>query len=729
MKKSSHIIGAAIGLALAGTGGAMAELTPADYCEIRLTTPASVKESRPMPDGETFSAISNDGRRIEIFSYATGKQTGVLFDLDKVKGSVKLDSFDGYSLSDNEKKILLWTDSNQIYRHSFTAEYYVYDIMRQTIAKVTPGGPQRGGVISHDGRMVAYTRDNDVYVANLEYGTDVRVTTDGEKNRVINGSPDWAYEEEFGVLNTLCWSGDDSVLAFVRFDESKVPTYSFDNYRSYCHEDPLGDPYPEAYSYKYPLAGYPNSIVSVHAWDVETRKTKKMQLPMAESDYVPCLQFDGKGERLMVMTLNRDQNLLQLFSVNTGSTVATRIYQEKSKAWLSPSAYQMVRFLDNSFIIGSDRSGWRHLYQYNYNGTLQRQLTKGEYNVTAYYGYNSRRGLHFVQTTQLGAINRNIAQIDSKGIVSMLHKQEGTESGVFSSNCDYYIRNYSSATVPPQYTLWTVGGKKVKDLELNEAYARKYAEAPVKEFVKVRNADGEEMNAYVIRPRDLKEGESLPLMMYQYNGPESQEVLNRWKITGEYLIASKGYIVASVDGRGTGGRSRQWADAVYRRLGHYETLDQIAGAREIAKRPEVDESRLACFGWSYGGYMTLMELTQPGSPFKAGVSMAPVTDWRFYDSIYTERYMLTPGQNEAGYNAASALDRTGNLQGRLLIMSGTSDDNVHFYNTLKYTSKLNYEGKVFDMMAFTGFEHSLPMCNARERLYAKILDFLNTYVK
>lgn len=706
-----------------------AVLTAADYCDVNLTAPKSVREATPLSDGETYAAISEDGERIEVFSYKTGKLQSVLMDLKKVKGAVKISEFDGFAISGNGKKILLWNDKTKIYRRSFTASYYVYDIMRQTMAKVSEGGPQRCGIISHDGRMVAYVRDNNIFVANLEYGTDVQVTKDGEKDKIINGAPDWGYEEEFGVDNTLCWSGDDSVLAFIRFDESKVPMYNFTQYNSFCEGDFEGDLYPSDYSYKYPLAGSPNSIVSLKVWDVETRKIKTMDLPLAETDYIPSLMFDKSGERLMAMLLNRDQNHLRLYSINPSSTVAKQILTEKSQAWLSPSAYQMVEYLDNSFVIGSDRSGWRHLYEYEYSGVLRRQLTKGDFNVTAYYGYNPRLNSHFAQTTVRGAINRNLVQIDSKGVMKTLHDADGFENACFSEGCEYYIRDWSSSSVPPQYTLWTAAGKKIADLELNKEYASKYAEAPVKSFMKVRNAAGEEMNASIMRPRGVSETEKLPVLMYQYNGPESQEVLNRWRITGENYLASQGYVVATVDGRGTGGRSRAWCDIVYKDLGHYETLDQIAGARAIASLPGSDPSRIGCFGWSYGGYMTLMEMTSGDSPFKCGVAMASVTDWRFYDSIYTERYMLTPQQNAEGYRRSSTLPRTSKLDGRLLLMSGTSDDNVHFYNTLKFASKANYEGKVFDMMALAGYEHSLRMCNAREMLYKKILDFLDSRLK
>ena len=722
-----YIAAGTIGIASLASASA-APLTVDDYCTPALISPKGVKEMRPLADGTSYAAVSDDGRRIEVFSYKTGKAISTLFSLDAVKGDLRIDDFDGYALSENEKKILLWNNSEQIYRHSFTAEYYVYDILRSTLKRVSADGPQRNATISHDGRMVAYTRDNNIYISNLDYGTDNAVTTDGKVNSIIYGSPDWAYEEEFGMQNSMCWSTDDSVLAFIRFDESKVPVYTFDRYKSYCEENPLSDIYPDAYSYKYPLAGYPNSTVSVHAYNVDNRTTKKMDLPIGEG-YVPMLSFDGEGKNLMAMLLNRDQNRLDLYKVNPGSTVASLVITEMSDAWLSPEAYKMVRYSINSFVIGSERSGWRHLYEYDYSGNLKRAITSGEWNVTAYYGRDARTGTDYIQTTMRGAVNRNVASVDSKGRITVLNDIDGTENAWFSGNFDYYLRKYSNAVTPPVYTICNSRGKSLIDIESNREYAAKYSSVPKMEFTTVPNAEGEAMNACLIKPADFDSSRRYPLMMYQYNGPDSQTVLNEWKMDGVYYIASQGYVVAMVDGRGTGNRSRKWANAVYRNLGHLETADQIAGARNIAKLPYIDAERMACFGWSYGGYMTLMELTAADSPFKAGVSMAPVTDWRLYDSIYTERYMSTPQANPSGYDSASALDRTGNLNARLLIMSGTSDDNVHFYNTLKYTSKLNYEGKIFDMMALAGFEHSLRMCNARSRLYSKIVDFLDSNLK
>lgn len=702
-------------------------LTIEDYVAPGQNAPKGIKEMRPLADGLTYAAISDDGKSIDVYDYKSGKKVSTLFSISDIKGETKIDSFDGYEISDNGKKILLWNDVNKIYRYSFTAQYYVYDVMRSTMKRVSTGGAQRGAVLSHDGRMVAYARDNNIYISNLDYDTDKAITTDGELNKIINGVSDWSYEEEFGILTTMRWSGDDTSLAYMRFDESEVPTYSFDNYKSFCDSDPLSDMYPASYSYKYPLAGYPNVKTSVHVYNIDNRTTKRMDLPASE--YIPSMEYDGNGTNLMVMTLNRDQNHLQLFKVNPGSTVAHPVLEERSQAWLSPSAYQMVNYGKESFVIGSERSGYCHLYEYNYSGTQLRQLTKGEWNVTAYYGKSAKLGTHYFQSTIKGAINRNVCSVDAKGVLSVLNDVEGFESASFSKTMDYYVRSYSNAVTPTIYSVCNSKGALVKELENNAAYAAKYASAPRKEFLTLKNDNGQLMNAYIIKPANFDPSRKYPLLMTQYNGPDSQEVANRWKMEGVYYLASQGYIVAAVDGRGTGFRDREWANCVYKHLGEYETQDQIAGARYFASLPYIDSSKVGCFGWSYGGYMTLMELSAKDTPFVAGVSMAPVTDWRYYDSVYTERYMSTPQQNESGYVKSSALSCTPSMKSRLLIMSGTSDDNVHFYNTLKYTSKLNYEGKVFDMMALTGFEHSLGMCNARVMLFKKIEDFLKTYLK
>lgn len=699
-------------------------LTVEDYCDIKKSSPARIKEMRPLGGGQEYAAISDDGRSIDRYSYRTGKKVGTLFSLDAIKGDLKIDAFDGYTISANGRAMLLWNNVEKLYRRSFYADFYVYDVMRGTMKKVGDRGHLRGAVLSHDGRMVAYTLDNNIRLANLDYGTDIAVTKDGEKNKVIYGVPDWGYEEEFGIDNTIRFSPDDNTLAFIRFDESQVPEYSFDLVSNFCEPMPEYEYYPGSFAYKYPLAGYNNSVVQVQAYNIDNRTVKTMDLGLGEKDYVPSMEFGGASDRLMVMVLNRDQNHLILYKVNPGSTVATSILEERSQAWLSPAAYQMVSYRADAFVIGSERTGYRHLYEYGYSGSLLRTITSGDYNVTALYGYEPKSRSYYFQCTKNGPRNRNVARADGK-TVTLLNPGTGTESARFSTTMDYFVRTYSNAQTPPQYTLCDGRGKQVAELEMNREYAARYASAPRKEFLTVKNAAGQDMEAFVIRPANFDPAKKYPLLMQQYNGPDSQEVLDAWKLDGLNWLAQEGYVIATVDGRGTGNRDRSWANAVYRQLGKYETEDQLAAARHFASQTYIDSERTACFGWSYGGYMTLMELTAPDSPFRCGVAMAPVTDWRYYDAIYTERYMLTPQQNEAGYDIASALGRTENLKSRLLIMSGTADDNVHFANTLRYTSRLTQQGTLFDMMAYTGFEHSLRMCNARTMLYRKIKDFLD----
>lgn len=699
-------------------------ITPSEYCNQAINQPKGIKEMTPMPDDETYLCVGEEGKTIERFSYKTGKKLDTIFDVNTIKGDVKISEFDGFELSANGKALLLWNDRKGIYRYSFTAQHFVYDIARGTMKRVSAKGAQRGATISHDGTLVAFTRGNNIFITNLDFDTELQITDNGAEGKIINGTPDWGYEEEFGVLNTMRWAPDDSSLAFITFDESNVPSYHFDLYNNYCDPNPDYDRYPGEYSYKYPLAGDNNSVVSVSVYNLDSRLTKKMDLPISTSDYIPSMEYGADAKRLMVMILNRDQNQLRLFNVNPGSTVAKLILTETSKAWLSPSAYQMVDYKADSFVIGSDRSGYRHLYEYDYSGNLKRQITQGNYYVTEYYGYNPLTREYFFQTTQNGATERNIAKSGAQG-VQMLNSQKGWESANFSSNLQYYVRSYSNAATPTVYSLHSLKGK-IADLENNEAYAAQYASSPKVELIQIPNNAGEQMNAYIIKPAGFNASAKYPVMMYQYNGPESQEVRNRWSMGGLQYIASEGYVVVCVDGRGTGYRSRSWSDIVYKDLGHYETEDQLAAARWVAGQSWADSNRLACFGWSYGGYMTLMELTAPGCPFKAGVSMAPVTDWRFYDSIYTERYMLTPQQNSKGYDSASALLRTENLKSKLLIMSGSADDNVHIYNTYKYTAKLTSEGTLCDMMVWTGFDHSLRPCDARTPLYRKVVEYLNT---
>lgn len=715
-------------LSIVATNNICAQLNIDDYCNLSYNTPSSLREMTPMDDGESYASCNEEGTKIELFSFKSGKQTGVLFDVNQIKGDLKITDFEGFKVSDNGKKILLWNNSEKIYRRSFIADFYVYDTFRNTLAKVSEEGHERGATMSHDGRYVAYVRDNNIHIANLDYKTDLKITDDGNTGLKIYGVPDWSYEEEFGIDNTIRWNNDDTLLIFVCFDESNVPVYSFDQYSSYCNGSPLDDLYPASYNYKYPLAGYPCAKVSVYSYDLDNRLSKKLDIPMADDDYLPVLEFDGKGKQVMAMTLNKDQNQIKLYSVNPTSTVSRFVMEESSDTWLSPSSYQMIKFYDTTFVIGSERTGTRHLFLYDYNGTMKNQLTKGDYNVTDYYGKDAL-GTHYMQTTSLGAINRNIASVSIKGGFKLLNKREGWESAVFSKTMKYYLSNYSNSVTPPIYSLCNNTGAQTVVLEKNTAYAEKYMNAPKMEFLEIPNAIGELMNAFIIKPTNFDSAKKYPLVMYQYNGPESQEVTNKWKMEGIFYLASKGYVIACVDGRGTGNRNTKWTKCVYKHLGEYETLDQLAAASYLSKLPYIDASRMGCFGWSYGGYMTMMEMGNKECKFKAGVSMAGVSDWRFYDAPYTERFMLTPQRNKEGYEQSSALRLTNEVKGRLLLMSGANDDNVHMFNTLTYASKLSSEGGIVDMMIYPGYEHSLRMCDARTQLFRKIEDFFSINLK
>lgn len=695
-----------------------------DYCNLSQCTPKSVSDITPMADGVSYAVKSEDGKSIKTYSYKTGKQTGVLFDVADIKGDLRIDDFDGFQLSANGKKILLWRDTDKIYRYSFFAEYYVFDTFRSTLQRVSTNGKQRAATISHDGRFVAYVRDNNVYISNLDYGTDLAITEDGEENKIIYGVADWSYEEEFDIRSTLRWNHDDTVLCFMRFDESEVPVYSFEDYTGACDNDFLSQLYPSQYSYKYPLPGYKNSVVTVLAYNLDNRTTKKMDLPTAADDYIPSMEFDGEEKNLMIMVLNHEQNKLQLYVANPASTVCRSILTETSSTWLSPFCYQKVKYDKTNFVKLSEQSGYKHLYLYDYNGNQLKQLTKGDWNVTEYYG-GDKLGNHYFQSTIGGAINRTVCSVDNKGTIKKLSSAEGTANAWFNTTCEYYLQSYSNSTTPPQYTLHDRSGKKSADIEMNQEYAKKYADAPKMEFLKVPNAVGEEMNAYVIKPSNFNPSGNYPLLMYQYNGPDSQEVLNRWRMEGIFYLASQGYVVACVDGRGTGNRNAEWTKCVYRELGTKECADQIAGANYFCSLPYVDRNRAACFGWSYGGYMTMMEMGDKSSPFKCGISMAGVSDWRYYDAVYTERFMQTPGQNPTGYERSSAFSRIGDFSGKILLLTGSNDDNVHMVNTLKYASELSAKGIVPDMMVYAGFEHSLRMCDARPQLFLKIKDFLN----
>lgn len=682
--------------------------------------PSSMVSER---SGATYLSLSADGKDVIRYDYKTGRQLAVVMATENLR-DCDVDSWSGFIMSPDEKLLLLYTDKQPVYRHSFKAAYYIYDIARNNIKPLSESDYQEIPCFSPDSRMVAFVRDNNVYVKKIDYGTEVQVTKDGKRNEVINGVPDWVYQEEFGMLSSLAWSPDSSILAFIKWNEKDVKLYDLPLYRGFCERKDEYTYYPGTFSYKYPVAGEQNSTVKVVSYDVETRALKTMDIPLDHDGYVNRIEFGLTPDRLMVNTLNRNQNDLRLYAVNPRSAVAKLVYSDKSATWIDPGVTDMTKYYDGFFVVASERDGYRHLYQYSNAGSLMRQLTKGAWEVTDFYGYAPDSRLFYFQSTESGPLNRVVSAVDTKGTMSALSPQEGTSSAVFNATHSYFVLNYSDVKTPNVYTLCSAKGKSIRDIETNQEYKEKYRRRlPVKEFFKMKISGGDTLNGYMIKPSNFDETKKYPVIMYQYSGPCSQLVLNRWELDWLDYAAAKGFLIVCVDGRGTGGRGKEFASKVYKNLGKYETADQIAAAKYVAKLPYADAERIGIFGWSYGGYETLMAMTEKGNPYAAGVAVAPVSDWRFYDSVYSERFMLTPQQNAAGYDGSSTLSRLENLTGRLLIVSGTADDNVHIANTFEFVSQATVLNKVIDMMIYPNKNHHINGCETRYALYSKLFDF------
>ncbi len=691
--------------------------------------PKGIGAVTPAMDGKYYYQIVDGGKTIARYAYKTGRREATVLDSLPMQ-TAQVKRWDGYQMSQSESAILLWADSEPIYRHSFTARFFVYDCKNRQIKAVANDQPVQIATLSPDGERVAYVTGNNVYVQLLADGNITQVTTDGRKNHVINAVPDWVYEEEFAMLNSFAWSSDSRTLSFIRWDESQVPMYSMTMYEGDCKPNEDYALYPGSYDYKYPVAGEKNAVVSVHSYDVTTAKLSKMDVPLAQDDYVPHIGYAGPADALMVMKLNRTQNDMHIYRVNPATGAARDIYHETSASWIDSEMSRNVAYYDNFMVIPNETSGYCQLYQYDLDGKLMRQLTTGQEPVTAYYGYDSKNRMFYYQCTD-GPLNRVVRRVDTKGRVQDVEVAKGTNSATFNSDFTYYIHAFSNVDTPTQYRLKQVGRKgSVRDLQLNDDYCAKYMvpEVPRREFVTFEN-DGYTLNGFIIKPVDFDPSKKYPVIMSQYSGPGSQQVRNNWKLDWEEYFATQGYIVACFDGRGTGARGKAFESLIYQNLGHYETIDQVAAARYMASQPWVDAERIGIWGWSFGGYEVLMAMSHPDSHYAAGVSIAPVTSWRFYDTIYAERFMRTPQENPDGYAQSAPLDKVKDLKGELLIMFGSADDNVHIINAMQYIAKLHGQKRQFDMMVYPNMNHSINGCGVREPLYQRVLNYFNRTLK
>lgn len=680
----------------------------------------------PLSDGIHYLQKTPDKKMIVKYAYRTGKAVDTLFNAEKAR-ECPFETFDGFVLCEDETKIMLYTDVERIYRRSFKANYYTFEIKRNLVKPLSDKGKQQIATFSPNGRMVAFVRDNNIYLKKLDYGTESEVTTDGNKNKIINGTTDWVYEEEFAETNTLAWSPDNKILAFLRFDETEVPEYSIQLFEGQCPQLTQYALYPGEFKYKYPVSGQKNSTVGVYTYTVETRAVKKMNVPLDSDGYIPRICFTKNPDQLAVMTLNRHQDEFRMYATNPKSGISKLMIQDQSKYWIDPDNKNYVTFYPEFFIFASEKDGHRHLYQHSLTGTLIRQLTKGNWDVTGYLGYDGKNEFYYESNAE-GPLYQAVYKVDTKGKITKISIKKGTNSATFNPSCTYFVNAYSNADTPLRYTVNDKQGKEIRVLEDNKKLITLLSSTHCsrKEFFTFKNDVGIDLNGYIMKPSNFKEGEKYPVVMVQYSGPGSQMVLDKWSFDWEQYLTSNGFIVACVDGRGTGGRGEAFTKSVYLKLGIAEAQDQIATARYLGSLEYVDSKNIAIWGWSFGGYMTLMSMSLSSGVFKAGVAIAPVTDWRYYDTIYTERYMRTPKENMEGYIESSPLEKADKLSGNLLIISGTADDNVHYLNTLQYSEALVQANKQFDMQIYTNRDHHITGCNTRLHLYTKVCNFLKT---
>lgn len=673
---------------------------------------------RSMSDGRHYTSISQRGDALLRYSFATGKLVDTLFSC-KTARDCEFDRFDDYQISDNGHHILIHTDQTSIYRRSTKSKVYHYDVRRNRVEPLSQGGGMlRIPTLSPDGRMVAFVRDGDIFVKKFDFDTEVRVTSDGKVNAIMNGITDWVYEEEFSVTNLMSWSEDSECLAFVRTDERSVPEVQLPFYNSML--------YPESYNYKYPKAGEDNSLVSVHLYDIASRKLKTIPLKVEESYYIPRIEFVGRDGNLAVMTLNRRQDHFRMFYINYKTMLPKLTFEERSDTYIDSEHIQSLRFVPQGFAYVSERSGYAHLYLISDRGQVLRPLTQGAWDVTDFYGVDASGAVYY-QAADEHPTKRGIYRADAKGRKSRLGAKDGVSQAVFSTSFDYFIGSHSRLNTPLYTAVYrTADNKEVRLLEDNATLAVRLSEYSFtpKTMTSIRIADGTVLNAWEVRPKDFDPKKKYPLIITQYSGPNSQQVLDRYGFGWEYYLASQGFVVVCVDGRGTGGRGTAWRKGTYLSLGQQESADQVAAARALGERSYIDASRMAIWGWSYGGYNALMSLCHGEGVFKLGIAVAPVTDWRYYDTIYTERYMRTPKENPEGYKASSVLEAAGKLRGRLLLIHGSLDDNVHPQNTMELVARLVDQNKPFDMAIYTDKDHSIRGGNTSSHLYAKMAQYL-----
>ena len=705
--------------------------------EFRAESMASLK---PLDDGESYSQVSSDGTKILKYSFKTGKQTGVIFDLNNVRGpKIRIDRIDGYIFSPDGKRILIQTDTRYIYRRSFTATYYIYEVQNNKMGPLSVGGEQQTPLFSPDGNMIAFVRQNNIFLVKLLYdNAESQVTTDGERNSIINGIPDWVYEEEFSTNRSMVFTADSRQLVWIKYDESKVKEFSFQWFRG---SNPTMDEYltyPGSYVYKYPKAGEDNSKVGVYSFDIKSRKTRQIDVPLDADGYIPRIVMTSDPTKVAVFTLNRHQDDMRIYMANPLTTLSKLVVQDKVDKYVKQESMCAVTFTDQHILVPSERDGYNHIFIYTLNGQLKRQVVKGQFEVTDIYGMDDKTGDVFYAANELGPQDKQVYVSHANGKTERLTSKEGQNNATFSRGFRYFINIWSDLNNPPVYTLNDSRGRILHTMIDNKALKEKYQSYGLgtKELFSFTTSEGVKLNGWMVKPADFSPSKRYPVIMFQYGGPGSQQVLNYWNIGAagqgailEQYMAQQGYIVACVDNRGTGGRGAEFEKCTYLRLGEKEAFDQVEAALWLGPQPYVDKDRIGMWGWSYGGWNTLMSMSEGRPVFCAGVAVAPPTCWRYYDSVYTERYMRTPKENKSGYDEVNPIARAAKLHGALLICHGLADDNVHFQNTAEYTEALIQADKDFKENIYVNRNHGISGGNTRNHLYRQIIQWFDEKLK
>jgi len=691
---------------------------------------------KPLNDGETYARVSPDRKKILKYSFKTGEECGVLCDISNARGA-KVNSIGTYILSPDESRVLLETRAQSIYRHSKKAEYYIYTIASNTMEPLSEKGPQQEPLFSPDGTQIAFVRNNNLFLVKLLFNnSESQITEDGKFNYVLNGIPDWVYEEEFSYSRAFDFSADSKMLAWVRFDESEVPLYEMQMFKGLDPVHKENADYPHDYSYKYPIAGQPNSKVKVLTYDIKSHVTRQMDVPLDSDGYIPRIKFTSTPDQLAIYTLNRHQSNLKIYIGNARSSVCRQIVDETDERYVQPAAYEQLHFFDNNFVLQSERSGTSQLYWYSMTGQMIKQITNQPCPVETFYGYDPTTQTFYYSAKDGSATRTAIFATDLKGKTRKLSDQAGTNSALFSKSMKYYINTYSNLNKPQVVTLCNNTGKVQKTLIDNAALNEKVKKynMPQKELFTFKTTEGIELNGVIMKPADFDPSKKYPVIMHQYSGPGSQQVLDSWN-TGssgaggamEAYLCGEGFICVNVDGRGTGGRGADFEKCTYLHLGQLEAKDQVETAIYLGSLPYVDKDNIAIWGWSFGGFCTLMSMSEGRGVFKCGVAIAPPTSWRYYDTVYTERFMRTPQEN-SGYDD-DAISRIPNLHGKLLICHGLADDNVHVRNTYEYIEGLVQADKQFEMQLYTNRNHSIYGGNTRMHLFTRVTEFFKNNMK